>query len=167
MAATDNETEAATGPIVVPTSQFVNGNKKTSKIIKGMDRIKLMTIPTIPFIHLFSKNNPWSVTNNVIPKGNPSKTATNNAIPTIKIVWKKARFNSGKISRILSILYHLHYTDTLTKIINCSFYFFFLSKKLHDENAKWGILDIFNFSVEDISFHCEGLKHVGHNCFCR
>src|SRR5699024_8111632 len=43
IAATESGTEAAVGPIVVPTILSVKGNKKTSNMIKGIERTKLVT----------------------------------------------------------------------------------------------------------------------------
>src|SRR5699024_8434484 len=111
IAATDNGTDAAVGPIVVPTILSVNGNKKTSNIINGIERTKLVTTPDIERIHLFSIICPWSVTYNTIPNGIPTKIATATAIPTINKVWKNALFNSGQNSMrnsMIAMLYHLH-----------------------------------------------------------
>ena len=48
-------TEAATGPILVPTKRKVNGKVNTTKIINGIDLIKLITDAITLFKIGFSK----------------------------------------------------------------------------------------------------------------
>lgn len=44
VAVIDSGTEAATGPILVPTTKKVKGRVNTTRIIKGIDLIKLITV---------------------------------------------------------------------------------------------------------------------------
>src|SRR5699024_3813075 len=134
IAATDNGTEAAVGPIVVPTNRSVNGSKKTSNIINGIERTKLVINTDIDLIHLFSIICPWSVTYNTIPKCIPSIIATATAMPTIYKVWKNALLNSGEKSirnSMIPMLYHLHLFNSFLQIINCLRYIFFITGNFH------------------------------------
>src|SRR5699024_5846782 len=63
IAATDKATLAAVGPIELPTTIFVNGVMATIKMMKGMERTILTTMPSTDFTGLFSRNRPLSVTN--------------------------------------------------------------------------------------------------------
>ena len=75
IAAADNETLAAPGPIGVPTIKIVKGINATSKIINGTERTILTIKPITEFNARFSKNNPLSVVNSKIPSGRPITSA--------------------------------------------------------------------------------------------
>src|SRR5574344_2821142 len=61
VAVIERGTDAAIGPIFVPTTQNVKGSVNTTKIIKGIDLIKLITEAITLFTKGFSKNSLFEV----------------------------------------------------------------------------------------------------------
>ena len=59
--AIDNDTDAASAPMDVPTRILVTGINTIIKIINGIERMILIMVPAIPFMILFLKNNGFDV----------------------------------------------------------------------------------------------------------
>jgi hypothetical protein len=87
MAAIDRGTEAAIGPIFVPTRIKVRGSENTTRIINGMERIMLINADTVLFrLIVLSKNVFPEVRYRTKPRARPKVRLNENEIPIIKAV---------------------------------------------------------------------------------
>lgn len=78
VAVIDKGTDAATGPIFVPTKKKVNGKVNTTKIINGTDLIKLITAAITLFKTGFWKKALFAVRYSKKPKMQPNTRENTN-----------------------------------------------------------------------------------------
>ena len=92
-------TEAASGPIDVPTTSRVNGSSSTSRMTNGVDMMTLINRLTARFITLFLQMPPLLVIYDSSPSGIPITMASKSAIPHIS----KVSMNAGNKLSISSV----------------------------------------------------------------
>ena len=87
IAAIESGTEAAIGPILVPTRIKVKGREKTTRIINGMERMILINADTVLLrLMVFSKKVLPEVRYRIKPKVRPKIRLSENEIPIIRAV---------------------------------------------------------------------------------
>ena len=99
----DSTSDAAIGPIPVPTMALVNGLIAIIKITKGKARIKLVMPPSTPYSVLFCKNCRSLDKNKNTPNRPPMMMATVVEIPSIMKVSINALIISLRNTNSLSI----------------------------------------------------------------
>ena len=90
MPATDSGTAAAHTPMVVPTSNRVNGSSTTSRMMNGMERNTLTTVPITRFSPRNGYRSPGPVVTSTSASTMPSTPDTSADTPTICRVCQKA-----------------------------------------------------------------------------
>ena len=98
MAAQASGTEAAMGPMDVPTSQRVNGTRATSRMTNGNERTMLTSQLTMANSTGFCIDWPGLSRNSQMPSGPPSSTAADRPTPIITSVSPMASQSSGSTS---------------------------------------------------------------------